>query len=676
MFSSLYLATQPHPKTRLYLVAKAKTKTDILEPTMIPTMPVPTEHLSALPICSVCISMIQSKSIIKTREKKLNNHILEYCKSYIEASENLDFAIFIKGCWGVGKTFFIKKLISSYPKEKSKGISQEDFLYVSLYGTTSKEDIEQTIFSIAHPIFSSRGMHYANSILKAICLGFGAGRASISANTDSVVDDITKNLFSRINHKVLVFDDIERSKMSPIEILGYISSYIVESDQKVIILGNEEKIDKEHLEEFKRIKEKTIGVEFTLQPNFNEAMTAFSNEFKFDKEQDFIFDKIREVATNLKCHNLRIIRQCLFNLQLLANPLSNVLAEEDYRSFIENFSVIFLQRNQGVIGLQDDISTVLGFYSRTREPFDEYDPKSNPIIPYDIISLKFPLRRELKKIIFDGLYDIGSIKDAYIHEKRKKDGPLFKLFDNWLKLTSNEFEKLYLRCREEFKTGKYKKPGEILLFTSLMLQLSEENLIEKRQEEIIDETENYIKENESCITYDNSGLGDKYRGRHYIENEEFKRLASLLKEIVERKENDYILNHFIDEIKNPELHEVLFSDLEDNLSDFYSIPILKLVDTNGLFDLLKEKNENFQERFVCALSRRYGYSDKTTPSEILLEELTPLKELSALYLKEYENHTFDPQRYRCYRIGIHLRTIAEYLETYNQIDTHPTGDPT
>ena len=44
----------------------------------------------------------------------MNDATLKYCKEFIESKESPHFAILLKGKWGVGKTYFIEKLIKEY----------------------------------------------------------------------------------------------------------------------------------------------------------------------------------------------------------------------------------------------------------------------------------------------------------------------------------------------------------------------------------------------------------------------------------------------------------------------------------------------------------------------------------------------------------------------------------
>ncbi len=63
------------------------------------------------------------------------------------------YAVLLKGPWGAGKTYFVKKFFSA---ARSSGAKREEFkhLYVSLYGMASTKQVEAECFRQLHPILS------------------------------------------------------------------------------------------------------------------------------------------------------------------------------------------------------------------------------------------------------------------------------------------------------------------------------------------------------------------------------------------------------------------------------------------------------------------------------------------------------------------------------------------
>src|SRR5690242_4976293 len=89
-----------------------------------------------------------------------NLHIIEYLDYYFSLESSPEYAILLRGKWGAGKSWFI----NSY-REKNK---TKEFLYVSLYGVTSYNEIEDSLFQQLHPVLASKGMKLAGKIIKGL----------------------------------------------------------------------------------------------------------------------------------------------------------------------------------------------------------------------------------------------------------------------------------------------------------------------------------------------------------------------------------------------------------------------------------------------------------------------------------------------------------------------------
>jgi Cdc6-like AAA superfamily ATPase len=96
-------------------------------------------------------------------DDNLNEPIVEYLRYYVSTENSFDFAVMVRGKWGVGKTFLINQFLAEL---KSKG--REKNLYVSLYGVTSFRQIDEALFRQLHPVLSSKGMKLAASVGKAV----------------------------------------------------------------------------------------------------------------------------------------------------------------------------------------------------------------------------------------------------------------------------------------------------------------------------------------------------------------------------------------------------------------------------------------------------------------------------------------------------------------------------
>lgn len=212
--------------------------------------------------------------------------IINVVKDYLTRETNN--ALLITGQWGVGKTYFFDNKLSEEIKKtsiKENGSVNYKPIRVSLSGVTSIDDIERRIVAELYPSLN-KGIKWGKGIFKFL-LSIPKIKEYIPEIPNSdVIDSETDNL-------VICFDDLERkSKTFPIDsLIGYINNLTENSNLKIIIIGNTDKIK----ESFDEIKEKLIGREIEYKINIEEVFdTLMQNEFQTEytkflqKEKNFI----------------------------------------------------------------------------------------------------------------------------------------------------------------------------------------------------------------------------------------------------------------------------------------------------------------------------------------------------------------------------------------------------
>lgn len=257
-----------------------------------------------------------------------NKHIIESLNNYVD-NPDPRYALMLKGQWGCGKTYLVDTWIEDVFKSKER---KDDVVLepirVSLYGMASTDEITKAIDRQLHPFLYSRAAKIGTGILKVAGkivlrtdLDFdknGTNKTTLSTSLDSLSFLASKDKdIAPGTHKLLVFDDLERSHIPMKQLLGYINYFVEYCCCHVIIVGDETKVDdKEEKKVLNNFKEKTVGREFEVKPDIDAAIAYFVDEIPrvdlLSGQQSFI----KSVFVASQCDNLRILRQCLYDFKL------------------------------------------------------------------------------------------------------------------------------------------------------------------------------------------------------------------------------------------------------------------------------------------------------------------------------------------------------------------------
>ena len=148
-------------------------------------------------------------------EIELNNYI----KHYLE-EDKTHTAIMLTGEWGSGKTYYVENILVPFLKNENK---KNRCITISLYGLENISDISKSIYMELrmkalekNSEVKATGKLIAKTIVKGV-----AGIFGIDANMS---EDDLQNLYSSIDlsDKLLIFEDLERSNIELIKLLGYI----------------------------------------------------------------------------------------------------------------------------------------------------------------------------------------------------------------------------------------------------------------------------------------------------------------------------------------------------------------------------------------------------------------------------------------------------------------------
>ncbi|MBR1179875.1 hypothetical protein JQ617_38315 [Bradyrhizobium sp. KB893862 SZCCT0404] len=140
-----------------------------------------------------------------------NKQVWDYLDYYLSLAHSPRYAVLISGPWGVGKTHLLKAFLREKFGEDAKA-----YIYVSLYGLSNLDEIDDALFQAAFPALTGTGAKVVGRVAKAGLkfLKFDPGDWNI------------KEFLSKFNAKIYVFDDLERCEAPINSVLGYINQFV------------------------------------------------------------------------------------------------------------------------------------------------------------------------------------------------------------------------------------------------------------------------------------------------------------------------------------------------------------------------------------------------------------------------------------------------------------------
>lgn len=621
-------------------------------------------------------------------EKNSNiNHFLDYYFGFEQAPE---YAVMIKGAWGSGKSWFVQKALQRLKENSGK------YLYVSLYGMVSFEDIENSFFEQMHPVLSSKGMKLTSKIAKGLL------KATIKLDLD---DDGKSETTAKIPTEelklpdylkdtdsfVLVFDDLERCSMNIGDVLGYINQFVEHQGYKVLIIANEDEIlDKSDDDKcYSRAKEKLIGKTFELVPNSTLALESFICSSPSDQLKAFYQDNltnITSVYSSSQCKNLRHLKQALWDFERFYNALpastfDKVELQAELLSIFLCFSFETRSANysiQTISRVKDSI-----YENMLNKDKDKDKPKSL----YSVLSSKYPMINFSDALVEESIWVDFFDKGIVDEEKIKRSIERNKYYqdtttENWVKLwhyhdlSDLDFELLYTTVCQEVSDHEYTDHHVVKHLAGLFMRLSDIELIPVKKIKTLSTFKDYVdylfhndylppelKDHSSDLHTDSwGGLGFTGRGI-----KEFELFEKYLDERIEQYKVKCMPNIAKDLLALMQQDVSLFTlklilcNRKENI--YYKTPILKDIDSSVFVEVLLSLPGSAFRGVGYMFKERYSVK-QFHPH--LIKELEWLKQVELLLVQKQET---SQGKLSGYRIGLlvdsYLKPAIEAFEIDN-----------
>lgn len=218
----------------------------------------------------------------------------KYMKNYVE-NDITGRAIMLTSAWGSGKSYYVKNILKKHLESDEGG--KHDCVIVSLYGITNIADISKAIYVDLRTLIKESKSELATTAgvaAKIIGKTLLNGLTSI-ANVDiaKLSDDDFQKVYESINltGKLIVLEDIERTKINLIELMGYVNNLCECDGVKILLVANEEELstldksnetDNSIKSTYRKIKEKTVADTLQFSADYKQTINSIIDSFNND----------------------------------------------------------------------------------------------------------------------------------------------------------------------------------------------------------------------------------------------------------------------------------------------------------------------------------------------------------------------------------------------------------
>ena len=259
--------------------------------------------------------------------------LIEEINRYVNSKEHSG-ALLITGKWGCGKSYQINEFKEQVPDNKL-------VIVISLFGIENRNDIER---AIKDQLFDKLYLDNVGGKVKNIAQKSTKILSILSKRMREISTNITVGKYDLINIKkniekigsdtskelILVFDDLERSKMDIVNLLGIINDYCENKKIKVIIVADEEKLVHNSNEnendsknsKYEEFKEKVVQSTIHVKSDYESIIfhIVASYDAMVEGYKKFLIDNITnlyQVFTESAYNNLRTVKTILIGFELV-----------------------------------------------------------------------------------------------------------------------------------------------------------------------------------------------------------------------------------------------------------------------------------------------------------------------------------------------------------------------
>lgn len=395
-----------------------------------------------------------------------NAHVNAYLTYYVGLPRPPHYAVLLDGAWGIGKTFLLKAFLDGLDDPELK------FVYVSLNGLASTDEIDDAIFRATFPFLDNRASRLTGRLMKTVAKTF-------RIETDLKLPELLQRGYADI----YVFDDLERCGLPIARVLGYVNELVEHEGRKVVLVANQAEIPDG--EPYARIREKVIGKTLNVQSALEGALAAFLDTVADPGTRAFLAakaDVIRAVYAQAAFDNLRLLQQTIGDFERFYLAVDDRHRADDraMSALLRMLFALSIELKAGRLKADDlrrrrpDLAVIA---SRVRGQTIELTPFELAEVRYTGAELADPVLSDqtLIALLAEGFVDAAAIRDDLDRSwyfVSVADEPDWRTVWHAVERTEAEAEAAAIAMERAFAAREYEIPGEILHVFGLRLRLS------------------------------------------------------------------------------------------------------------------------------------------------------------------------------------------------------------
>lgn len=567
----------------------------------------------------------------------------EFLDYYLDLEGDPEFAVLLEGPWGAGKSHFVDAYFRDrFDKQIGRDPTAKDpLIHVTLFGVRDLSDITTQMFEKAHPILGGKTVKVLNTV--ASKLGGVIGLGLDPKENSALIESMTLNLEGR----VLVFDDLERSPLPLVEVMGFINRFVEHNKIKVIVVASEADIPQDQQEEYRKRKEKLVGKTIKVRSDPGSVLDFFVKRLKCAPVLNAIKARRSELLATFEASgrpNYRSLRAVLLDYDRLVSLTDTRLRESSEAMEQLLLHMIALgtefRRNgidyRGLTRLQSDMNFMR--FGRSVKPEDTEEVQAERLrTDYPLVDFDDPLvdPKHLADLFASGIFEVEDV-NAHLAQHPlivgPADVPSWRLMWDWHERSYAAYQVARDRLVDDLKKRRLTNPGHILHAGGSVLQLRRygDDLIDGRAP--LEYFSDYLNDLESARTLEAApnlfgnwsgsygGLG--YGGRDEPEFEAFRELVRKAAERALERDMLVAAPNLVARLRNDPRDVQMLSEWGLEKSSYGGVAILHNIKIPDFADLVLVDGKP-NDRLLGALGERYRHGS----SPILEQERAWLAQL-------------------------------------------------